>query len=180
MTTCLVLSRTSWSGWLSVTIKLDRRFYNQARGRFGKYAFDVGILNDKPHYEAVPGSLKGYAGGPARRQSRVPSGKTIAQVSKELRTNLGINFYTAPFKARKNRDILRFAKSFFLLCAGKQQRRQVENYLQAIVRNPILRGDYGSNSPLTAKIKGFDRLMIDTSQLFRAIRAKTRRVNVSR
>ncbi len=36
----------------------------------------------------------------------------------------------------------------------------------------MLRGDYGPNSELTRKIKGFDRYMIDTAQLFKAIKAK--------
>jgi hypothetical protein len=54
----------------------------------------------------------------------------------------------------------------------------MENLAQAIIRNPILRGDYGSNSALTRKIKGFDRFMFDTGQLFQSIKAKVLKRNV--
>lgn len=163
-----------------VEIKLDRRFYKQAKGVFEKYDFEVGVLTNSPHNVAQPRSkgLKSYAGGPARKTSIRPSGQSIAQVSERLRKETGINFYTQPFRSKKNADILRFVKSFFDLCGGRGEKRRCENTLQAIVRNPILRGDYGHNSKQTIKQKGFDRFMIDTAQLFRAIRARViRRVS---
>lgn len=172
---------------VGVQFKLDRRFAKQAKGVFEKYTFDVGVLEDADHKlptkikiktggkiepgETVRG-LKTFAGGPARRTRRKSSGKTIAQVSEDVRKRLGINFYTRPFKSRKNAEILKFIKSFFDLCAGRAEKRRCENFLQAIVRNPILRGDYGSNSPAAAKNKGFNRLLIDTAQLFKAIKAR--------
>ncbi len=181
------------------TIKLDRRFQKEAKGIFEKYTFDVGVLQDAPHKNPLTalqgrkrawkkdikltptearaqGTLKSYAGGPARKVSTKDSGKTIAEVSEDLRKNTGINFYSLPFKSKKNADILKFLKSFFDLCGGRGEVKRVENTLQAIVRNPILRGDYGKNSPATAKAKGFNRFMIDTAQLFKAITAKVRRV----
>lgn len=159
-------------------IKLDKRFQKQAKGVFEKYQFQVGVLIDTSHKEPAKG-LKGYAGGPARRTSNKNSGMTISEVSQDLRKRTGINFYTRPFSSKKNKDILNFVKVFFDLCAGRTQAKRAENFLQAIVRNPILRGDYGSNTPQTAKIKGFNRFMIDTSQLFRAITAKVQVKRVS-
>ncbi len=153
-------------------IALDRRFSKQAKGVYEKYDFYVGVLVDGPHKSPGKG-LKSYAGGPARKVS-FTSTMTISEVSESLRKSTGINFYTKPFKSQKNKDILAFTKEFFQLCAGKGQAKRAENLLQAIVRNPILRGDYGSNSSLTAKIKGFNRFMIDTAQLFKAITAKVR------
>lgn len=157
-----------------IEIKLDRRFITQAKGVFEKYAFEVGVLQDSPHRVAVKKEkgLKEFAGGPARRISLKESGKSIGDVSESVRKRLGINLYVHPFKSRKNADILAFLKSFFDLCAGRAQKRQAENLLQAIVRNPILRGDYGSNSPAAIKNKGFNRLLIDTAQLFKAIKAR--------
>lgn len=162
-----------------MNIKLDGRFAKQAKGVFEKYEFRVGVLNDKPHKQADSG-IKSYAGGPARRVSNKNSGMTIAQVSEDLRKRTGINFYTRPFSSKKNTDILNFVKSFFDLCAGRGEIRRTENFLQAIVRNPILRGDYGRNTSTTAKIKGFNRFMIDTAQLFRAIQSKVVVKRVSR
>jgi len=158
-------------------IELTPRFKDRLQGRFGKYNFEVGILNDGPHRDARKGErgkggqdvLGNYAGGKVRKASRV-STQSISEVSKKNRERLGFNFYTEPFK-KKGSDIIKFTRSFFKLAFGASEKRRAENLLQAVVRNPILRGDYGPNSPLTQKIKGFDRAMIDTAQLFKAIKA---------
>lgn len=158
-----------------VTIKLDRRFSKVVKGTYEKYRFEVGVLEDGPHKMPLPAKkgLKVVAGGPARKQSQVTSGLSLSDVSKEVRENTGVNYLTAPFK-KKNSDIIKFTKSFFDYCQGRTQRKRCENLLQAIVRNPITRGDYGSNSPVSVKIKGFDRIMVDTGQLFKAIRARVK------
>lgn len=153
--------------------KLDGKFRKQAKGMYEKYEFYVGVLSDKPHKLPAQG-IKSYAGGPARKTSSKSSGMMISEVSEDLRKKTGINFYTKPFSSKKNKDILNFTKSFFELCAGRTSQKRVENLLQAIVRNPILRGDYGRNTSVTAKIKGFNRFMIDTAQLFKAITAKVK------
>lgn len=167
---------------MSITFKLDKRFSSQAKGILEKYQFEVGILQDKAHKEARDqgAGLSSYAGGPTRKTSGRSSGKTISEVSQELRARTGINIFTQPFFSKKNKEILDFVHAYFELCAGKTQKKRVENLLQAIVRNPILRGDYGRNSPQTAKIKGFNRFLIDTSQLFRAITSKVRSNSVSK
>lgn len=161
-------------------IQLDKRFQKRVQGMFGKYQFEVGVLEDKPHYLAKRGArgkkgkdvLKGFAGGPARQQTRKQSGQSVAEVSESLRKNLGFNYLTKPFESSKNKDILAFTNAFFKLVFGRTQQKRAENLLQAIVRNPMLRGDYGSNAPLTQAIKGFDRKTIDTAQLFKSIRAR--------
>jgi len=159
-------------------IQLDRRFKKRVQGMFGKYNFEVGILNDGPHKDARIGKrgLKGrdviteYAGGPRRKVSSTAS-TTISAVSKENRDRLGFNFYSKPFQD-KTADVVKFTNEFFKLVFGRSQKKRAENLLQACVRNPILKGEYGNNSPLTQKIKGFNRGMIDTAQLFKAIKAR--------
>ncbi len=179
----------------TLKIKLDGRFVKEARGRIEKFYFETGVLEDKPHRlpkkrlkgektDAV-GLLKTFAGGPARSLSRRKSGLSISQVSERLRKNTGINFYTRPWKksaSKANRDLVRFIRSFMRLITqgGKlQEKKRLENALQAVVRNPILRGEYGRNSSAAAKAKGFNRFMIDTAQLFRAIKARVRLKRVS-
>jgi len=160
-------------------LKLDTRFKRKVAGMIGKYSFEVGVLNDKAHKKPLRGErgkkgedVKGnYAGGPIRKTSRVNSGLTIAEVSKENRERLGINYLVEPFQ-NQNSDIIKFTQAFLNMVFSKgSQKRRVENLLQAIVRNPILRGEYGPQGPLTTKIKGFDRPMIDTAQLFKNIKA---------
>ncbi len=154
-------------------IKLDGRFRKQAKGAIERYHFDVGVIQDSLHKNAVPKEkgLKTYAGGPARRVGRKYGALTVRQVSEKLRKHLHINFYTAPFRSKNNGDLLKFLNSFFKLISGKGSQKRLTNSLQAVVRNPILRGDYGRNTSQTAKEKGFNRLMIDTAQLFKAIKA---------
>lgn len=165
-------------------IKLDGRFVKEAKGRIERFWFEVGVLDEGIHKMARPSSagLKSYAGGPARKTSRKPDGLTMSELSIKLREQSGVNFYTAPFKAKKNIDIVRFTNSFMKMITegGKlKEKKRLENHLQAIVRNPILRGDYGRNSDVTEKIKGFNRFMIDTAQFFKAITARVRIKSVS-
>jgi hypothetical protein len=186
-------------------IKLDQRFRKEAKGRIERFYFDVGVLENKPHKLPITannarkagfkknnkltpsaakafGGLKTLAGGPARKISNKKSGFSIGEISEKVRSHLGINFYTRPWKSRQNADLVRFIRSFMRMITqgGKlSEKKRLENALQAVVRNPIVRGDYGKNTSATAKAKGFNRLMIDTGQLFRGIRAKVRLRRVS-
>lgn len=151
-------------------LTLDKRFRKKLQGRIEGYDFQIGVLKDKAYKLPMrDASLGSYAGGPVRKRSPNKSGLTISQVSQENRERLGINYLSAPFKSKKNKDILRFLGVFFKVVTGRSKPKRLENLLQAVVRNPILRGDYGPNARVTKRIKGFDRAMIDTGQLFRAI-----------
>lgn len=151
-------------------ITLDRRFKKKLKGRFGKYEFEVGVLQDAPHKDAKRSrDLSQYAGGPIRKKTAASS-QAISKVSAANRERLGFNYLSEPFK-KKNSDVVKFSREFFRLAFGRSEKKRAENLLQAIVRNPILRGDYGPNGALAQKIKGFDRAMIDTAQLFKALKA---------
>lgn len=162
-------------------IVLDKRFKKKVEGMFGKYNFEVGILEDSPHRDPKTGKrgLKGkdvlgnYAGGPIRKTSRKDSGQSVAQISAKNRERLGFNFYSKPFGKRSS-EIIKFTNAFFKMVFGASESKRATNLLQAIVRNPILRGEYGGNSPITQKIKGFNRGMIDTAQLFKSIKARVK------
>ena len=169
-------------------IHIQAGFKDRLRGRFGKYEFEVGILQDKPHYwpsygptsklaKESPPRTGLYAGGPVRKifrgsyKGRPYSNDSIADVSRQNRDRLGFNYLAKPFE-NKSTDIMKFTKEFFRLAFGKSEKKRCENLLQAIVRNPILKGDYGPQSERSFKTKGFNRPMIDTAQLFKAIKAR--------
>lgn len=160
-------------------IKLEKGFIKKLKSKIHAYEFTVGVLNDGPHMAPKHTSLYDepdlgtYAGGPVRKKSREQSGLTIGQVLTENMSRYGTNFLVEPFLARNNADITKFANQFLKTAfAEKGNPKRIENLLQAIVRNPILRGDYGANSSSTADAKGFSRFLIDTGQLFKAIKAK--------
>lgn len=156
-------------------IELDKRFKNKAAGKFEKYRFEVGVLKNARYRRPRPKSagLTNYAGGPARKVSRKPSKMTLFKLSKIWRKRH--DYLRAPFE-KKNSDIVKFSREFFKYAFGRSQARRLTNMLQAIVRNPILRGDYGNNSRATVKAKGFNRYGIDTAQWFKSIKARVWRV----
>lgn len=153
------------------------------QGKIEAYEFELGILDDADHYQAKhPKNVyetpdtKTYAGGPASKMTRDKSGMSIAEIFIDNMKRLNIDLLRRPFKER-NDDIIKFTQAFLKMALSENLSiKRVENLLQAIVRNPILRQEYGRNSSETADAKGFDRHLIDTAQTFKAIKARARRV----
>jgi hypothetical protein len=111
-----------------------------------------------------------------RRTSRVAGSLSTGEVLVENMNRLNINILLRPFQETGS-EILKFTEYFLKVVVGRPGAnvKRIENLLQAIVRNPILKGEYGPNNPATADSKGFDRHLFDTGQMFKAIRAKVRR-----
>lgn len=157
------------------SIRFKRPLGQVLRGKIEPYAFQVGILQDGPHKSAVSKSkgLKSYAGGPARKTGRTAT-STLQEVSKNVRSLLGFNYLRRPFNSKTD-DTVRLTKVFLKYALNEgpaAQKKRLENLVQAVVRNPILRGTYGRNKKATAERKGFNRKLIDTAQFFKAIRAR--------
>lgn len=181
-------------------IKLETPLDKLLRRKVEPFTFEVGILKNSNHrlpkglskrkkkttMKSVlksankilrgknrPSNIGTYAGGPVRRMGG-PGPMSVAEVSAEVRINTGINVFIEPFK-KKNSEANRFIAAFLELCFAQNKvtaRRRTENLLQACVRNPILRKQYGRNKKLAKKLKGFDRKFIDTGQFFKSITAK--------
>lgn len=139
----------------------------------------MGVLEDKPHMEPVDQGLLGktsktYAGGPVRGTSRKPSGVSTGEVLVQNMERMHRNILLEPFR-KKNSEIIKFTNYFLRYIVGRSGSssvKRIENLLQAIVRTPILNQEYGQNTARTADNKGFDRLLIDTGQMFKAIKAR--------
>ena len=161
---------------------LGRSWSKSLEGQIQGFDMEVGVLDDKPHMLPVEHSLletpqlRSYAGGPIRRTSRVAGESTIGEVLVENMKRLNINILLRPFQ-EKNSEILKFTDYFLRFVLGRPgtSLKRLENLLQAIVRNPILKQEYGPNKPATADAKGFNRHMFDTGQMFKAIRARVNR-----
>lgn len=163
-------------------LRVSKGFKERVQARYDRFRMEVGVLQDGPHKEPKerpPGAnnfqanLSTFAGGPVRKKSTKAGPLTIAEVSAANRDRIGVNYLTEPFK-RRDSNIIKFSEAFFRMASGKasSMQRRVENLLQAIVRNPILRGEYGKQARSTTREKGFYRPMIDTAQLFKAIKGK--------
>lgn len=151
--------------------------------RIEGFEFEVGVLDDKPHYDPVDTprfgqpEIKQYAGGPARKQTRTQGPLSIAEIFIANMERLGINLLLKPFQDESS-ELRKFTTAFLKLATGDKgmNMKRVENLLQAVVRNPILRQEYGKNSGAAADNKGFDRHLIDTAQMFKNLKARASRV----
>lgn len=164
-------------------VEISKSFYKKLTSRIEGFEFEVGILQDKQHFEPIftglnqPPQTTSYAGGPVRKKSRDKSELTTGEILVANMKRLGKNLLSDPFRDQGNQDIVKFAREFLkFVISNRSNKKRVENLLQAIVRNPILRGDYGNNKASTADAKGFDRHMFDTGQMFKLITAKAQRV----
>lgn len=163
-------------------MQLGGLFKSRLEKQIEGFEFEVGVLQDKVHKNPVETPLFGtpvlkeYAGGPIRPTSSTKSELTIGDVLVENMKRLGINLLLEPFQ-NPDDELNKFTTAFLRYAAAKKgSLKRVENLLQAVVRNPILRKEYGNNKGFTADNKGFDRHLFDTGQMFKAIRARVKRV----
>lgn len=165
-----------------MNLTLGKEWGRKLQLRINQHEMEVGVLDDKPH--KLPEehglleqpSLKTYAGGHIRKMSSRPGESTVGEVLVENMKRLNINILQRPFQER-NSEILKFTDYFlrFIVKRPGTNIKRIENLLQAIVRNPILKQEYGRNNPITADNKGFNRHLFDTGQMFKAIRARVKR-----
>lgn len=154
-------------------------FGKNLKKSINRFEFEVGIIPDTAHYEPQHTPLgqtpptSTYAGGPVRKASRVKSELSTGEIFIENMKRLNVDLLRAPFKEKSNKDIVKFTREFLkmALSKGSLGRKRVINLLQAIVRNPILRQEYGPNGSGTADAKGFDRHLFDTGKMFKSIKA---------
>jgi hypothetical protein len=138
--------------------------------------FVVGVLDAAEHKSAQTQfeskGLKSFHGLQARKVTNLIDGAT-QEIGGELEDQY--KWLREPFADgnEKQKEIQDFAKNYIAeIQKDKKNENRLVNLVQAIVRNPILRRDYGSNSEKTQKIKGFDSPMIDTGQFFNSIKAR--------
>lgn len=135
-----------------------------------KYKMEVGILEDVPAKLPVKGRFKSYAG-----QTLAVSGKNSDVMLTELARDLDKKYHwlERPWRNPKNQAVQEvvndIAKSMNMNNSNKQR---VLNGVQAVVRNPILGDYYGRNTAKTARIKGFNKLLMSTGTFFQNIRAR--------
>ncbi len=140
--------------------------------QIGNYNFEVGILGDAPKKMPKKGSTKTYAGLKIAATGAASQKVSLAEVAKY--TDNRFKWLKKPFKIKGNKDVLKVVNEIAAQVFGKRSldNKRLENAVQAVIRNPILRGDYGHNAASTVKQKGFDKLGIWTGQMFKAIKAK--------
>lgn len=128
---------------------------------------EVGIIDAKLMKEPKPNELKAFAGGKARKVSGKYSKSSTADNLKKL--DLKYRIFSLPLQ---NRDATydEMINAIVDHKVNKSNRlNRIRNAVKGLFLKPILIGKYGRNTPKTAEIKGFNRLMIDTGQTISAI-----------
>lgn len=154
---------------------------DQLQKQIDKYDIQVGVFDNVPRKKPINGKNGGVstlAGGPIRKARAAVYPSMSMEVAEDLQARF--KWLTRPFMPsnEKSKDIVTFT-TYFINSIVKEDRsasalRRIGNLIQAIVRNPITRGDYGRNSGDYAKVKGFNRLLFDTGQFFKSIVARVK------
>jgi hypothetical protein len=138
----------------------------------GLYNFEVGILKNEQKKLANRKATTSFAGLKVSATKGRSTKLTVAEVAKY--TDNRFKWLKKPFTVAGNKEVLEVIKEISSQVFGKKStdNKRLENAVQAVIRNPILRGDYGDNAKSTMKVKGFNKLGIDTAQMFKNIKAK--------
>lgn len=113
-------------------------------------------------------------GGPVRLQ-KPSTTSTTAAIAERIRKELGVNWLVEPVRRENSPEMKALRKAFFDLLRGRNRNYSaVEAKFRAVLRIPILRGRYGRNTAAAARVKTFNRKLIDTGQFFKAILAKVK------
>lgn len=94
---------------------------------------------------------------------------TLRRLAFYLDENSGI--FTDAIKNVNNADLLIVAQELAVIEKNDSNIKMLENASKALIKNPILRGDFGENSPKWAAKKGFNHYGIATGTFFNNIQA---------
>lgn len=138
--------------------------------QLGKYETEVGLLSDTARKEPKYGAFKQYAGKTLLQISHKKSTVTNVQVAEKL--DKQYKWLASPFLNPNNKEVVDVVNEIVADMNQQGDKQRILNGMRAVVRNPILRGEYGKNSAKWAAVKGFNDLLMMTGQFFKAIEAR--------
>lgn len=113
-------------------------------------------------------------GGPVRLKKASTRGM-VSEIANYMRKKHGIPYLTQPFRNDKSKEMKALKRELLNLITRKSKSySKVQTALRAVIRNPFLKRQYGRNSRSAIRNKTFDRLGIDTGQVFQALDGKVR------
>lgn len=150
------------------------KWAEQLRKEYAQFEFHTGIIEDKseplPKYGEHVGK---QIGGISPLKKGAKSGTMVSEIAKKF--DEAYNWLISPWRKESNRDVLNVITDYSRYLAKPGNESRLRNAVQAVVRNPIMRGEYGDNREETAKKKGFNKFMIATGTFFDNIKALVRR-----
>lgn len=163
---------------IELKFNLPPDFFDDQLREFEAQRVKVGVLQDRP--VAIPQNkskghsrLKGtqYLRRKIKRQNKddLENAMALTKLAEILDKQYG--FISETPLLPNNADLMKVMDELKVIFNGEPNPRRIENAAIAMIRNPIIRMDYGGNSSLTVEEKGFDRPMVDTGTLFSNISA---------
>lgn len=162
---------------LEMEINLGDDFLEANVKAFENQRVRVGIL-DEFQMAAVPASaeergLKTLRGTGEKARKIKSRSKTLPlrQLAVYLDAQYGV--FTNAINNASNNDLNLVTKELIkAFSGGEVEQRRIQNAAIALIRNPILRKDFGSNMRSTSDVKSFDWPMVDTGTFFLNIKAE--------
>lgn len=157
---------------INLKFNLPLDFFDGKIQEFESQRVKVGVLSDRP--VSIPrnkreglSALKGT--NYPRRKIKKRGGMALTKLAEILDREYG--FISDTPLLPNNSDLMKVMDELMVIFNKKPNSRRIENAAIAMIRNPIIRMDFGSNAASTISEKGFDRPMVDTGTLFSNISA---------
>lgn len=148
-------------------IQIQKPFFKALTAELGKYEIRVGVDDAKPRKKMKePKELRRFAGVEVYKVSnKTDDGKTNVEVAAEL--DAAFQWLRTPWLGGgENKEVVQVVNDIVANVRGQGDKQRILNGAQAVVRNPILRGDYGKHTDA-------DRpFLMRTGQFFKAILAR--------
>lgn len=153
-----------------ISFQASQSLHNFLQAKMRRYDVMIGVLEDGPSAKWKK-EQKSLAGGPANKVAG--RNKEVTLRALMAKWNAVYNLLLAPWRKADNKEVVEvIGRMAADMGTSGRQKQAFLSAVQAAVRNPITRGDYGKNSPEWAKAKGFNRLLINTGTLFNNIKAR--------
>lgn len=155
-----------------IKVKLSESFLDKEVKEFEAQRVTVGIL-DKSKYAAIAkpksSGLKSMKGYPASYIKKRDKTLPLWQLADFLDYHYG--FISKAAMNPNNADLVLVMNELKRIFDGNVNPKRIENAAIALVRNQILRRDFGSNAESTQSQKGFDMPLVRTGAMFSSIKA---------
>lgn len=158
-----------------INISLPDDFLKKEVEAFESQRVRVGILSDsyarKPKSKSQGLSTLKGSSFPRRKIKSANKNLKLSELAAFMDERYGV--FSKAMDNPNNATLLKIQKEFLkVLAGGKADENQIKNAAIALIRNPILRLDYGSNATATTENKGFNMPMVDTGYFFTNIKAE--------
>jgi hypothetical protein len=159
---------------MQIKFEVDKNFFKmyakELENELG--SIEIGYFDDTAIYKPLAGSLTKQGKITLRKKSKEVSKNTLLKIVEK--NELKYRFLTAPLEDTNTEEFKELITATIGLQVYKDNtfKQRIVNNAKAFILKPILREKYGNNSPKTQKMKGFNKLMVDTGQMINNLKVR--------